>query len=473
MKNLGKIILILLITNIVALASVKATLDSSSVEAGELVTYSLHLSGSNIKRPIISSLCGVNVVATSSQASVEIINGNTRRSHILSYQFIPRKSCVIDAVEVEIDSHIETSNSVELIVSKVVANKDSDFILVLKSSKKEVYVGETFEVDLFLKQKRNVEAVDSKFVAPILKGFWIKSESKPKRIDSEKYTTTKITYKMAAQRVGQLSITPAQLQIASRTHIRDSWGSWIPKIKWKTYFSNELIVDVKKLPADVSLVGDFNIVASVDKTQINSNEAINLTIKVQGNGNLEDIKSFKPYIDGVNIFDEKIVIKENILTQKIVFVGDSDFLIKPFTLKYFNPTTKEIKTISTDAIDIKVKNSKAQTKLIVEKEQVKPVEKVVLTKESEVPKYWFVLVFVLGLASGVFIMLLKSYKFKTKKQVVSIKEPKILLVKFLPYKHNEDVRAMMDILERNIYEDAKIEVDKKLLRELVKKYDIS
>ncbi len=473
MKNLGKIILILLMTPLVIFASVRASVDAKNVEIGEMVTYYLHLSGSDITRPIINSLCGVDVISTASQTSIEMINGSISRSNILSYKFIPQKSCVIEAIEVEIDGKTHKSNKVEVNVQKVVANKDADFILVLESSKKEVFVGEAFEVNLLFKQKRNAEAVDSKFVAPKLKGFWIKSESEPTRSQDGQYSITKITYQMAAQRVGRLKITSAQMRIASRAHVRDSWGSWIPKIKWKTYFSNELNIEVKELPKGVHLVGEFTITATSDKREINVNEAINLTIKVQGNGNLEDIKSFKPYIDGVNIFDEKIVLKGDSLTQKIVFVGESDFSIKPFTLKYFNPLTKEIKTISTDAINIKVKNSKPKVELIIKKEKVKEKEKVILSQNSGISEYWFVLIFTLGLASGVLIMFLKSYKFKTKKQEVCIKEPKILLVKLLPYKNDEDVKNIMDILEKNIYENAKIEVDKKLLKDIIQKHDIS
>ncbi|WP_324171054.1 BatD family protein [Sulfurimonas sp.] len=471
MKNLGKIIFILLITHTVVFANVRASVDAKNVEIGEMVTYSLHLSGSDITRPIINSLCGVNVISTSSQTSIEMINGSVTRSNILSYKFIPQKSCVIEPMEVDIDGKIQKSNKVEVNVRKILANKDADFILILESSKKEVFVGEAFEVSLLLKQKKDAEAIDSKFTPPKLKGFWIKSESQPTRSQGKKYSITKITYKIAAQRDGQLKITSAQMRIASRSHTRDSWGSWIPKIKWKTYFSNELNIYVKKLPSGASLVGDFSISASVDKTEINSNEAINLSLKVEGNGNLEDIKSFKPYIDEINIFDEKIVIKDNVLTQEIVFVGENNFIIKPFTLKFFNPQTKQIQTISTQAINIKVKNSKIKEKLTIKKEEVK--EKVIKINKKAISDYWFILIFVVGMASGALIMLLKSYKFKQKKQVVSVKEPKILLVKFLPFKNNEDVKNMMDILEKNIYEDAKIEVDKKLLKELIKRYDIS
>ncbi len=473
MKNLGKIILLLLITNIVVFASVRASVDAKNVEIGEMVTYSLQISGKDITRPIINSLCGVDVISTGSQTSIEMINGSISRNNVLSYKFIPQKSCVIEPIEVDIDGSMQKSNKVEVNVTKIMPNKDADFILILQSSKKEVYVGEAFEVNLLLKQKKDAQAVDSKFMPPKLKGIWIKSESQPTRSEDGQYSITKITYKMAAQRVGQLKITKAQMRIASRSHIRDTWGSWIPKIKWKTYFSNELNIDVKELPKGVTLVGDFSITASVDKTEINLNEAINLSVEVQGNGNLEDIKSFKPYIDGVNIFDEKIVIKGDVLTQGIVFVGENDFVIKPLTLTFFNPITKNIQTISTQVINIKVKNPKVKEKLTIKKEEIKQKEKVVETQKESVSEYLIILIFVLGMASGVLIMFLKSYKVKPKKQTVSIKEPKKLLMKLLPFKNNEDVKNMMDVLEKNIYEDAKIEIDKKLLKELIVKYDIS
>nr|MDA3908296.1 BatD family protein [Sulfurimonas sp.] len=289
MKNLGKIILFLLLAQNLALASVKATVDATSIEVGEMVTYSLHISGVDVQRPNIQTLCGVDVISTSSQTSIEMLNGDISRSNVLSYKFMPQKSCVIEPVEVEIDGNIQKSNSVKIEVGKVVANKDADFILSLETPVKDVFVGEPFEVTLLFKQKRDAEAVDSKFVPPELKGFWIKGESKPQRSQDGNYSVSKVVYTMAAQRVGKLDISKAQMRIASRAHVRDSWGAWIPKIKWKTYYSNELSVDVKPLPGGVNLVGNFSIIATADKSEINPSEALNLSIEVLGNGNLEDI----------------------------------------------------------------------------------------------------------------------------------------------------------------------------------------
>nr|WP_321268232.1 BatD family protein [uncultured Sulfurimonas sp.] len=472
MKNLGKIILFLFFLQLSLYASVRATVDSNSIEVGEMVTYSLHISGTDIDRPTIHTLCGVDVISTSSQTSIEMINGNISRSNILSYKFMPQKNCVIEPIEVEIDGQTHKSNSLEIKVGEVVANKDADFILELYTDAKEVFVGEPFEVTLLFKQKLGAEAVDSKFIAPELKGFWIKSETQPQRSQDTNYVISKVVYVMAAQRVGQLNISKAQMRIASRSHTKDSWGSWIPKIKWRTYYSNELNLDVKALPNGVNLVGNFSIKASVDKTEINPSEALNLSVEVLGDGNLEDIKSFKPYIDGVNIFDEKIVIKGNKLTQKIAFVAENNFSIKPFVLKYFDPLTKEIKTISTNEINIKVKNAKPKEQLTIKREEKEAPNVEASELKSSISTIWMLVIFILGAVFGVAIMLVKPWKFFNREKSFSIKDHKMLLIKLLPYKNDEEVQKIVDILEKNIYSDAKIQLDKKLLKEIVKKYNL-
>jgi len=468
MKNLGKIILVLLILKLTLNADIKASVDSTSVELGEMVTYSLHLSSTNANRPVIQTLCGVNVISTSSQSSIEMINGKVSRNNTFSYKFIPQKDCVIEPMEIEVDGVMQKSNAVEIKVTQSVANADADFILSLQSSTKEVYVGEPFEVTLLFKQKLGAEAVDSKFVAPELKGFWIKNEAQPQKIQESGYVVTKVVYEMAAQRAGELSISKAQMSVASRSHTRDSWGSWVPKIKWRTYYSNEINMNVKPLPSGVDLVGNFSIMARVDNNEINANEALNLTLEVLGEGNLEDIKSFKPYIDGVNVFDEKISIDKNKLTQKIAFVAQNDFIIEPFTLKYFDPKTKEIKTIRTNEIEIKVKNSKPKEELVIKKESND--EQVIVENNENISSLWAVLIFTVGLILGLAVGSVRPWKRFKKQKSLSLKDERTLLVKLLPYKDNEDVKKIIEIIEQNIYSDTKIELDKKLLKEIIRKY---
>jgi DNA-binding transcriptional regulator YhcF (GntR family) len=71
---------------------------------------------------------------------------------------------------------------------------------------------------------------------------------------------------------------------------------------------------------------------------------------------------------------------------------------------------------------------------------------------------------------GLLIGIVKPWKNLKKQKSLSLKDERGLLVKLLPYKDDEEVKKIIEIIEQNIYTDKKIEIDKKLLREIVKKY---
>ena len=479
MKNLGKIVILLtFMLSSTLFGGVVAKVNSQSISAGEMVTLSLVLSGEDVNKPSLFKVCGYDVVSTSSQTSIKMVNLDYQKSYILSYKFMPQDSCTIEAIEVEIDGEMEKTEPIKIEVKAASKTVDSDFELILNTNKEDVYVGEPFNLTLLFKQKRSTEVVDSKFVGPDLKGFWVKGESKPERYNEGEYTVTKIVYTMAAQREGPLKITPAQMRVATRSNTKDSWGSWRPNVKWRAYFSNNVNINASALPVGVSLVGDFRIKAYADKKVISPNEAININLEVTGSGNFEDIKSFKPYIDGVSVFDEKIVLNAKGLSQKIAFVSDEDFSIPAFTLKYFDLKTKKIKTISTAVINVSVKGEKKKD-LILKKDE-KEIEQVQVIKEapastgkSEISNGLIGIIFFGGLLIGAIITLLKPWTAFNREKTVSIKEPKILLVKLMPYKDDERVLELIDILEKNIYSNADFEIDKKLVKELIEKYQIS
>jgi len=476
MRNLGKILVLFLVIPFALYGKVTASVSNKTVVLGDTVTLSLKISGEDIQRPTIYTLCDTDVTSTGSQTSIQIVNGEYKKNYILNYQFVPEKSCEIKPIQINIDGVTEVTKPINITVKPMDVAQDSEFILELRSSKKEVYVGEQFEIVLLFKQRAGANAVDSKFIPPELKGLWVKEESDSQRYEEGEYTVTKLSYIVAAQRPGTQKIIPAQMKIASRDAKTDSWGAWIPQIKWRTYFSNELSIDVKPLPEGVNLVGDFKISVFVDKDAINVNEAVNVNIKVQGVGNLEDIKSFKPYIDGVNSFDEKIDINGNTLTQKIALVSDRDFIIPPFTLKFFNPKTSKIQTVQTKAIPIKVHGAKANQKLNI-KRQEQGETKAVSTevqKSTGVDLLWIVVGFITGILVGVLLMMFKPWNIANKGKKRSIKDPKMLLIKLLPYKDEDsEVKKIVDTLEKNIYEKADLKIDNKILKEILKKYDIT
>jgi hypothetical protein len=477
MKNLGKIVLLFICTPLFLHADVKAYVDSPQISIGDVVTLSLSISGEDIKKPNLFNICESEIIATSSQTSIQMVNMEYKKSYTLTYKFMPKKSCVIAPIDVIVDTKVEKTQPINIEVKPRSKRADANFELSLKSTKQELYVGEPFDVELLFKQKRSAEALDSKFLAPEFKGFWIKGETQPKRSEEGNFIMTKITYRLAPQREGELQISPAQMNIASRANSQDNWGSWAANVTWKSYFSNDLNVSAKALPNGVSLVGDFTINATADKTQINANEAVNITIEVNGEGNLEDIQSFKPFIAGVSVFDEKIVINKTKLTQKIAFVADGNFTIEPFTLSYFDLKEQQIKNISTPAMHIEVKGASSEKQELLVKRDEPTIEAVETQKSllggNALSLAMGIVVLIIGFILGAAFMLLQPWKYFKREKTLSIKEPKIVLMKLFPYKENEEVQVIVDILEKNIYEGEETKIDKKVLKELFKKYDIS
>jgi hypothetical protein len=72
------------------------------------------------------------------------------------------------------------------------------------------------------------------------------------------------------------------------------------------------------------------------------------------------------------------------------------------------------------------------------------------------------------------LMLFKPFTMAKKEKKFNLKDEKLLLLKLLPYKDvDADVKKIVDTLEGNFYGEKKEKIDKKLLKELLKKYDIS
>ncbi len=480
MKNLGKKLWIFLIFFTATLyATVTAHVEPPVVYSGESATYVLKITGETVQKPQITDICGNDIVATSSQTSIEMINMDYKKSYLLSYEFVPQKSCVIAPVSVEVNGEIEKSNEVNVTVKPATQDKNAAFVLSLKASKEDLFVGEPFKLYLELKQHKNAAVIDSKFVEPDFKGFWVKEKGEATREETSEYIITKATYTLAPQREGNLTIRPAQLKIATRMNQRDMWGSFMPQVKWKNYFSNEVIIHAKPLPNNAKIVGNFTISATADKTEITSSEAVNVTVKVKGSGNLEDIGSFKPYIEGVNVFDEKVTVHGDTLTQKLAFVSDKDFTIPPFKLAFYNLKTDRIEQIKTKPIHIKVKGSPVTTpKLTIQKGDehltMKKADTQTAVKSGDIAYGWLIVSFILGVVVGVAFLLTKPFDFVKKVKKFNIKDEKLLLLKLLPYKDSDpDVQKIITILEASFYGDKKEKIDKKLLKEILKKYDIS
>jgi hypothetical protein len=481
MKNLGKIFFTCIILALSLSADVKVSVDATDVTIGERVTLSVAVSGDDVTPPQLNTVCGENIVSTSTRTSVQTINGTYSKKQIFEYIFIPTQSCTIEPISLKVDGHDEVSEPINITVSAMQITKDSIFILELQSDKKSVRVGEPFKLKVVFKQKRGNAAVDSKFAMPEMKNFWIKEESAGGKFEEGDYVVQHLSYIVAAQKSGYHSISPARIEIATRSHKKDSWGQWFAALQWRSYFSNALELEVLPLPEDVTLVGDFAIEAHADTTEVNASQAVNITVKISGSGNFEDIKGFKPKLQGVGIFDEEPVTKASIengqykglWSQKLVFVPNEDITVAPFELRYFDLKTEQVKIIKSEAIKIHVKNAPKVSKepLKIQRAQSTEVVETVTAEPSQSEGSFFTGL-IMGLLSGLFLVLLpwKRWLKRDESEKKSYKNERDVLTLLLNHLEDEEARDMASRLEAKLYEGKTVVIDKKRLKELFKRY---
>lgn len=484
MKSLGSIFIVIAALYSGLYAGVKAELSRDSVSLGESVILRLHVDANSVEEPVVSKLCGVKVISSSHSTNMQIVNGNYTKTQLFSYSFSPMATCKIAPIAVKIDGKEVLTKELTLTVKPMSISKETPFILTMESEKTSVFVGEPFKITVKLKQRHNAQAVDSKFSAPELKNFWTKAQEQGKRYEEGDYSITEVTYIVAAQKSGTLHIGRSQLQIAQRTHSRDAWGQWFPQLQWRSFFSNEIDMQVKELPQGVSLVGDFRIVAQLDKNEVAPNDAVNLTLQISGSGNFEDIGSLKPFIDGVNIFEEDAKIQasikngsyEGIWQQKMALVSENNYTIPSINVKYFDPQSQTIKTIATRAFHVKVKGkAKKEESVKIERSRDDNIPTQLATSIQVEDNYLWIMTLIGGFAFGVLSMLVPWKRFRKEEDVynaLNMRDEKSILNFLLNHMEDAEASAIVQQLEQKLYEGKSITIDKKTLKALIKRLHV-
>jgi hypothetical protein len=328
--------------------------------------------------------------------------------------------------------------------------------------------------------RRDMGVVDSHFSPSPMSEFWIRKQQQIKTYPDGNYIDGGVRYLLAARKEGNITIQPAQINLAFRASQANAWGGFIPQLSWKRYVSDPLHIEVKPLPNKIDLVGDMNISITVDKTTIPVNGAVNATIRIAGRGNFKDIGNLKPSIPGVATFDNDAQIQydlgdgeySGVYSKKITFVADENFTIPSIGFSYFNTKTKQIVDLKTQPIQITVTGSvpKSDNKLQVIQNSVKTVSK----QPYGLSWGWFVLVSLLSLIVGIVIGVLRPWTLIKKPQKqghISLKDSKKILTRLMQYQDDPDVREMIEVLEKKLYTSQEVALDMKKLKELQKRYD--
>ena len=321
---LGKILIITLF-KIVLFANVEVSVDNMAIYKGDSISFTIKAKGDSVEFPNIYEIKGNPILGTSSSQSTTIINGVVSKNISKTYTFAPKKSLTIPPFEVIVDATKYKTKEIKISVLKPTASSNgSNFILELKIDKKEAYVGEKITLSIIFKRKLNAQADKLQLSEPKLENFWVKKESGVKQSSEGEYIVQKLDYILSPQKEGNYTIEPIVAKIGTivrrigRGGIFDDpfFGSFGTDIRWKRIFSNELKIKIKPLPNNLELYGKFKIKASVDKKKVKANKPVNLTIKIKGDGNIDDIKKFNFDIEDSILYSDEPKIKMVNLNKK-------------------------------------------------------------------------------------------------------------------------------------------------------------
>jgi len=366
------VLMMLLCGTIVSASSVKLRVGSTEIVEGNGMLVQLVAEGDQIEFPDIADVGGFPTEGNSVSSKTEssYINGkfSSVSQEILSFSFFPETDMTIPAYTVKIAGKEYKTKPLKISVipaSKVTAKTANGYSLTIKSDKHSVFVGEPFviTVDFFEPQSSSVAKVE--YTPPKFKGFFSQALGDEKLKRLAKGTTHELKYLLSAKKDGNFTLMPPKARVAVRDNSgvdRGPFGFFTNTLKWHSVRAKPISISVEALPTKVDLVGIFQMSSSVDKSIIKANSPVTYTLKITGEGSLDDIEDPKFDIQGVTVYSDDAKTQSSITAGKVsssyekkyVFISDRDFTIPALSLKSFNYKSKESITLDTDEIRITV-----------------------------------------------------------------------------------------------------------------------
>ncbi len=321
------------------------------VKVGERfrVVYEINQDADNFRSPDFGSLQVLSGPSTSSNSSIQYVNGNISKSYAMTYTYIVQATSVgnviIGPAYVNIGRNTEKSNSIKIKVVKSAGaqqgtatqgtttqrNKasgssnntgilqDDDVYIKAAVSNLSPYIGQQVIITYSIYTKVSVSNLMIK-KQPSFQGFWSKSllddkqqyKQENKVINGQEYIVAEISkFAIFPQKTGKLVIEPSEMECTVQLKVQQKrrrgydpfddffndpfFNRNVKNVKTEIK-SNPITINVKQLPQQGKpegfngAVGDFRLSSRIDRTTITANDAITLTYTLSGRGNLELVK---------------------------------------------------------------------------------------------------------------------------------------------------------------------------------------
>jgi len=477
-------------------AGVEAALANTEVVAGNMAQLKIKAIGNRTEFPNISYINGVKVLGRheSQNNSFTYINGEmkSQRTVTLVLTFAPQKDMTIPSYEVNIDGKIYKTDPIELKVVKSSAPNtgNNKFSLQLRTDKKSVMVGEPFLATVYFSLQHGVRLSENpQYNKPEFKGFFTKEAGEEKSYNKGNRQITELRYILTPQSEGNFTVGPAtaKIGVADRNR-RDMFGRFFGTT-WVPIASNTVNIEVKKKPQDSDLVGVFTIENSLDTQSVKANKPVNLTVKIKGEGTLEDFEFPAFEIDGVTVYSDDAVITTDLSNQSIhstyvkrfAFISDHDFSIPARSISVYDPGAQTLRTLEVPSYDIKVEGTKVSTSAVQPaamsndgkvQTNIKLPESSMLDGEEEAVEdknkveWWtIILAFISGLAGMYLLRFIPAVKWKRKGGTAN--EAEALKILYAHINESPEIEKMVRKLYAKKNGDKSIKIDKNELRKIL------
>jgi len=489
LKTLGSLFLFL---TFLSAGNITATVDSREVLEGDSVLLTLSITGKNIDTvPQIDEVGGYPVFNTQRRSATNFVhtNGVSRmeKTQILIMEFRPDVNMTIPSFSVKVDDKMESSNPIEIKVLKSATGKKretKDFSLDINVDKEKFYLGESIILNLYFKQRNNIEVMQIDYSPPAFKDFFSKQIGEGETYKKGDFTIQELNYLLIAKKSGVLTLEPARAKIAKRARQRQM-GWFVDVPEWSQISSNALSVEVIEPNEAHDIVGKYRLTDRVDVLKVKANKPVTLKIELLGTGSLDGYDGINFDIPNVTMYSDDAKVESKLLGKKLqsryqksfVFIADQNFTIPSKEIRAYDYERGKVMVLKTKAYKIEVEGGKKATgKATVHSNT--PLSSLPSNTQNSLKWYdnlpsflALVLAFILGIVTTLaFKYLPKLMMPKWKSKGKSFKYDEALKLLYPKMGEHQEVEEMVRKLYALKNGDKEIKIDKEALKALVEKY---
>ncbi len=471
---LGKSLLLFLLSTTLLFSDVSINVDKPEFNQGDEVILQFKVIGDDLEIPKIDSILEFKIIH--SRKSEQNLNENKKMT-ILEYTFMPNRTLEIPSYLFKIDNKSYKTNPIEIKKNPLKVSQENDNLQYkFEVSKNKVFINEPFIATLTFKHNRSIEILKNESEPFFGNDFIVKQLPSLEPFEEKGFLNYPSKYLLTPKVKGEVTI---QNQLMN---VKVQEGKF-QKVQYKVFSDIQKIV-IQELPKGIIYQGEYTIKATVDTTETTKDIPINLTLQIEGFGNIDEIAPFSLVLPNQLVFSAKPTIQTylkdgkygGIFTQKISISSEEDFVIPSFKLEYFDGTIKSLKQITTEPIKITVKGDEEENNTSPSAiKEIKTITKEKTKIEGNKEFHMEYIDWLLGFLMGCLVTYMVIRKTPQKKlkgeisledKIKKAKKEKELFDILLPYSQDPQIATFIKQLEGNIYLGQKNKIDKKALREV-------